>query len=288
MKSKLTVIVSALLTVFLLSCENLNVNQVSDDVITIADDEILSLKSGEMGEEDVDLCVFASREPGFGQGMMGQRMGTGCATVTSSGDEYPKEMVIDFGEGCMGRQGEIRTGKILISMSADILEEGAVYTIVYENVTMGGRLVELTKTRTNMGLNEAGNWVIAMSVDQKTTYDDGSFSTRKFTGATEWLSGFGTLEKEDDIFLRTGSGSVITSEGAEYTREIATPLLFDRSCLYIKSGVVELNKNGSEVVIDFGDGTCDQWATVTTDGVTKEVDLSLRKGPKGLHGRRKG
>lgn len=288
MKSKLTMIVSATLAVFLLSCDKLNVNSSVEDVLTIAEDEILSLKSGEMGGEETDLCLFGSKTPGFGNGLLMPRPGLGCATVTSSGDEYPKEIVIDFGEGCVGRHGEIRTGKIIITMSADILEEGAEYKVVYEDVTMGGRLVEHTSLMTNQGPDSEGHWVITSSVDHVTTYEDGSLSSRKLTGASEWLSGFGTMEPDDDIFLRTGSGTVITSEGEEFTREITTPLLFDRSCLYIKSGVVELNKNGSEVIIDFGGGECDQWATVTIDGETEEVDLSKRKGPIGFHGVRRG
>jgi len=202
---------------------------------------------------------------------------------------FPKEIVIDFGDGCEGRHGETRTGKIIITISDTIINPGAVHEIRYEDVTIGGRAIEMTKTKTNKGLNENGNWVVASVMEQTITYDDGSYSTRNSMSSDEWLSGFGTEEKEDDVFLKTGSGSVVTSEGDEFTREITTPLLFDRSCLYIKSGVVELNKAGSEVIIDFGEGECDEWATVTKDGVSELVDLSERgRGMTGFHGKGKG
>ncbi len=289
MKSKITILLSLFIVGFMFSCETLDTNLSSDEVLTIADDEILSLKSGEIGDEDTQPSLFGCSTEDFGERMLNHKFDSECVTVTSSGDDFPKEIVIDYGEGCEGRHGEVRTGKIIMTMSDDIAIAGAIYTTTFENVTMGDRQVEMTKTRTNAGQNEAGNWVIESIMEQTMTHEDGSTSTRNLTGSTEWLTGFGTEEKEDDSMLKTGSGSVVTSEGAEYTREITSALLIDRSCLYIKSGVIEMNKEGSEVIIDFGEGECDEWATVTTDGVSELVDLSKKgKGKKGFRGKGKG
>lgn len=287
MKSKITILLSLFLVGFLFSCENLerNVESTNYDLVSIVDDEIVSLKSGEIGDEDLMPVTFGCNTDNFRSRMMNHRFDSDCLTITSSGDDYPKEIIIDYGEGCEGRHGLVRTGKIIITMSDDILNKGAVHEITYENVTMGDRQIEMSKIKTNMGQSDDGNWVIETLMEQTITYEDGSTSTRNSTYANEWLSGFGTEDREDDMFMRTGSGTVVTSEGAEYTRDISTALLFDRSCLYVKSGVIELNKDGSEIIIDFGDGECDQWATVTTDGVSKVIDLSLRgRGMRGFRG----
>ena len=51
-------------------------------------------------------------------------------------------------------------------------------------------------------------------------------------------------------------------------------MAYDNTCGYIKSGTVKLFKDNSNVIIDYGDGTCDNVATVTTDGVTEEISLN--------------
>jgi len=268
------------------SCETMTPTVSYLDSESIVDDEILSLKSIETGEEDSQEAIFASGKANFGQRVRNRLLNRDCITVTTSGDEYPKEIVLDYGEGCMNKHGELKTGKVIITLSDMMMNEGAEHVITYENVMVGDKAVELTKTKKNVGQNTDGNWEIESTLLMVTTYEDESTSTRNISGKTEWLDGFGTESKLDDIFLRYGNGSVLTSEGAEYTRDITTPLLHDRSCLYIKSGVVELNKDGQEITIDFGEGECDRWATVTTDGESKEIDLSERKGK--MRGFRKG
>ncbi len=288
MKRKITIILSIALVGFFFSCENQSPDLLTNDLESISIDEINSLKYGEIGDEDSQEPICGSRFANFRQRIQDHRFNRDCITVTTSGEEFPKEIIIDYGEGCVGRHGELRTGKIIINISDNILNEGATYEMKFENVMIGERAVEMTKTKTNSGQNEEGNWLIESSVEQSITYEDGSSSSRSSTNVNEWLSGFGTEAKADDIFLRTGSGNVITSEGAEYSREITTALLFDRSCRYIKSGVLELNRDDKEVIIDFGDGECDLWATVTIDGESKLVDLSKRgKKIQGFRGKGK-
>ena len=264
------------LAALMMSCESLTPTVSTPDTDAIVEDEINSLKSLETGEEDSQEAIFASSHPNFRKRVAKHLLNRDCLTVTTSGDEFPKEIIIDYGDGCLTKHGELKTGKIIVTISDHPLNEGAEHVITYEDVMIGDRAIELTRTKVNKGQNEEGNWVIETTLDMKIIYSDGSFSTRYNFGQTEWLDGFGTEAKLDDIFLRSGNGSIVTSEGAEYSRDITTPLLFDRSCLYIKSGVIELNRDGTEIIIDFGDGECDRWASKTVDGVSEEIDLSKR------------
>lgn len=287
MKSKITYLLSFLLIGFLFSCESMEPNLLNDELLTIAEDEIGSIKSGEITDEDAQASIFGCGREGFGQRMGEGGFNEDCVTITSSGDDYPKEIVIDYGEGCEGRKGQLRTGKIIITMSGDILVEGSVYEMRSEDLMIGDRQLEMSKRRENAGQNAEGNWIITSTEEKTMTYEDGTSSSRVSSYTNEWLSGFGTEDRDDDVLLRTGSGTVETSEGDQYSKEITTALLIDRSCDYIKSGVIEMNKAGSEVIIDFGDGECDQWATVTTDGVEEEIDLSEigGKGKRGFRGK---
>ena len=81
------------------------------------------------------------------------------------------------------------------------------------------------------------------------------------------------MEKTDDSYLKTGSGSITVNDSVTYSRVITTPLMYDSECRFITSGVIELTKGGDTIVIDYGDGTCDSKATVTTNGTTEDIDL---------------
>jgi len=130
----------------------------------------------------------------------------------------------------------------------------------------------MNATLENKGKNDNGNWVIEKNSTQTITRN-GEAVVRTNHESIEWISGFETAERADNIYYVSGSGSVMVNDTAKFTRTITTPLLFDASCDYIKSGVVELNRNGNISVIDYGDGTCDDKATVTTNGKTEEINL---------------
>lgn len=63
-----------------------------------------------------------------------------------------------------------------------------------------------------------------------------------------------------------------------YDKVIIEPIVKLEDCDYIVQGIVELWKADKLVVtIDFGDGTCDKWATKTWDGGSKQFELKKRK-----------
>jgi hypothetical protein len=97
----------------------------------------------------------------------------------------------------------------------------------------------------------------------------------------EWTAGFDTRDKSDNIYFLSGIGSVTINDTASYTKTITSPLLFNASCDYISKGVVELTKNGTTATIDYGDGTCDNKATVTINGTTEEINLHSFRFPGG-------
>lgn len=269
-------LISGLFLAAMLGGCNKSAQQDTNEVFSIVDDEIIDLKFAEATDEDVESSLALEAGGGFGDRVNYRRFLSDCVTVTTSGEDFPKEITLDYGDGCVNRRGITISGKVIITLTNRMNVAGAVHTIVYQNVVIDDRKVELTRTTTNKGQTESGNWVITSVLERTVTYEDNSGSTRKSTYSTEWVSGFGTPEKTDDIFSRSGSGEITTTTGDVYSRTITTPLLFDRSCLYIKSGVIEIVRGETDITIDFGSGECDRWATVTIDGVSKEVDLSNR------------
>ena len=108
---------------------------------------------------------------------------------------------------------------------------------------------------------------------RKETKNKTSVITRKFSGQKEWLNGFGTAETDDDQFLKTGGGTITVDNTMTFERNITEALFIDRTCRYPLSGVVEITKDGEIMSINYGDGECDNMATVTKDGIEEEIDL---------------
>jgi len=194
-----------------------------------------------------------------------------CVTVTVSSSSFPKEIVIEYLKGCSNHRHD-RSGKVIINLSDTISNAGAVQTIKYQDFYIDTIKVDLNATLKNLGKNPSGNWVIEKEYEQTITKGD-EVAVRKNKETLEWISGFETAVRSDNVFYLSGSGSIIINDEAKYARNITTPLLYDASCEFIKSGIVELTRKGNVITIDYGDGTCDDKATVTTDGTTEEISL---------------
>ena len=189
------------------------------------------------------------------------------------GTPFPRVVTIDFGtDGCTGRNGAIRKGVITVKVTAFFMEEGSKRIVTFDGFSVNDYLVEGTKTVTNMGQNDAGNWVRKVEVDGSISTPEGNKITRVSSREREWIIGAATpLFFWDDVFSITGTASGVNSKGIAYSSEITSPLIKARNCRWIQEGVIEIKTDNNTVVIDYGDGTCDNIATVTVNGESKEI-----------------
>jgi hypothetical protein len=194
-----------------------------------------------------------------------------CATVTVSSTDYPKEIVIEYAGDCSGHRNHTKKGKITINISDTLSNAGAVETITYTDFYIDSMKIELEASLKNLGKNSSANWIIEKEYKQTITKNS-DVCTRVNKETVEWIAGFETTGKLDNIYYLSGTGKVVFND-TTYIKTITTPLLIDGSCEYVKSGVVEITKNGSTAIIDYGDGPCDNKATVTIDGTTEEIGL---------------
>jgi hypothetical protein len=207
-----------------------------------------------------------------------------CAIVTVSSSDYPKEIVIEYTGDCIGHKNNIKKGKITINISDTLTNAGAIETITYTDFYIDSMKIELEASLKNLGKNSSGNWTIEKDYKQTIT-NNSDICTRVNQETAEWIAGFETTSKSDNVYYLTGMGKVVLND-TTYLKTITTPLLFDGSCEYIKSGVVEIAKNGSTAVIDYGDGTCDNKAAVTIDDTTEEISLHTHRfGDSGKFGK---
>jgi hypothetical protein len=159
---------------------------------------------------------------------------------------------------------------VILSDAMDV--PGAVRTVVFEGFGSGAYSADGTVRTTYTGTDADGRPTYDRDADLLWTAPAGSF-THAFSGSVTWLEGYDTPECLDNVWEITGGGSVGTPWGT-LTRTITTPLIVDRPCGYTTAGTVDVDGPYGERVIDFGDGTCDDEAVVTTSrGRTFTLDL---------------
>lgn len=259
--------------------------------VTMAEEEVAALKSAEATDSDVDAAKFGGHlmKGGMVMDYTGHQLLFGrnfppCATVTVEGDEFPKTITVDYSDGCAGRMGLAKKGTLTIEMTDTIVNEGAIYTVTFTNMTFGNRAIEKTIIYENLGTPDGEHWEISYEMFSTTTFEreeETFIIVREFSGINTWLNGFDTPECSDDEFLRNGAGTITVNEDLKFERTV-TDLHIDRSCKYPLSGVIDITRGDESMSIDFGAGECDNIALVTKDGESEEIELNAGKFRKGF------
>jgi len=266
---------------FFTSCDKQDLSLESSGLgeLTIAEVEVGDLKATEAVDEEVNAARYAAHlrglyEPFFvvPRWYLGRHFPE-CATVTVDRDSFPKTITIDYGDSCVDKRGHTKSGIVVITLSDSLHIPGATYTVTYTDLTMGEKVMNLDASYTFEGYNEDGNAVMSWNAVSTTVIGDTVTIGRDVSHSKTWLSGYDTPEIEDDIFQVEGGGTVTVNDEYEFTREIIEPLMVDRSCRFIISGIIEITRNDESLQIDFGDGECDNIAVVTKDGETEEIEL---------------
>jgi hypothetical protein len=199
----------------------------------------------------------------------------GCATCIVDEPEeggYPKVITLDYGEGCESRGGMIIQGKIVTTITSPRDEAGASISTTFEDFYVNDHHIEGTYTHTFVSA-----YVHTATLEGgKITTPEGETFTRESTHTHEMISGMDTEEYSDDVFQITGASNGVTPEGVSYSKTITNPLISSKDCPWITSGTIETVIDEVTSVIDFGEGECDNVATVTEDGETEEITMDFR------------
>jgi hypothetical protein len=260
--------------VMLTSCKKNNEIQLEDKVLSQDDAYAESTfeNVSDMADEAYDMKtgnMFKSTD--------GNRMFlSDCATVTLDTTVFPRELTIDFGDvNCLCNDGKYRRGKIIITFTGRYFQPGTVITHGFEDYYVNDRSVDGTKVVTNMGENDNGNLYFTIEVVGVIQKPDGggTFSWNS-SRVREWIQGSDTHNRWDDIYLITGTAQGIRPNGLTWEREIMTPLRVELACRFIVSGTIEMRPQDRPVrLLDYGNGDCDNIATVTINGETYTIYL---------------
>lgn len=193
--------------------------------------------------------------------------------------KWPKVITVDYGTLCTGFNDNTRSGKIIVTVTGPRLQTGSKKTVTFDNYLVNGIKVEGTKVIENLGLNENQNMVFAVTLTNgQLTLPDGRTIKRSASHEREWIAGFSTRNIWDDECFVTGTATGVTLKGVAFSNTITSALYWKRACRFLVSGVVKIEREGQEpVILDYGDGECDAFATLTKGDQTREITLKYRR-----------
>ncbi len=254
------------------SCQK---NQQSTNEPTYSSDEFLAqsifTNSTDIGNEAYNVVNF------FKSSAAETNYLGGCSTITLDTNARPRVLTIDFGNtNCKGKDGRYRRGKILISFNGPYWKPGTVITYRFDNYFVNDNKISGSKSIINRGLNKKGHLIFTTEVIGVITKKDngGTISwTSKFI--REWARGMTTpKDRKDDVFLITGTSYGVRANGVAWESKIVKPLVKILSCKYFVAGTVNIKIQGRATrVLDYGEGLCDNIATITINGETKTITL---------------
>ncbi|NQY05574.1 MAG: hypothetical protein HRT68_05045 [Flavobacteriaceae bacterium] len=197
-----------------------------------------------------------------------------CVTMTTVVMNGHVEKTIDFGDGCTLPNGHVLSGIIFMSYLHDTNTQTKEILASLQNFFIDGVSIEGSKSVFRERSNANDNPQSTFTVDILVTWPNGAFASRNGQKVREWIEGYGSGNWGDNIFLITGNRNTIFPSGASASGDITNPLRRELACNFLVSGTVDLQRNDWTGTLDFGDGACDNLATITlVDGTVHQINL---------------
>ena len=171
-----------------------------------------------------------------------------------------------FGNCVLNQTGNVN-GTLEVVYNTDV--SAASFTATYKDFFVGQAEVNGTRT---FSLTESGGNSFDFSVQSDMTVLLADGRTLRESGKRTLSFQWG--ETLADIrFSITGSWE-LSMDDALYFITVSSPVTGNLGCGYLVSGVIDISKNGLQVSVDFGDGSCDAMVTVIyPNGAMEELEL---------------
>ena len=286
MKTKFLLFVSVLSMAIFIGCTNEPVNEAATSSTISADETIINT---EIDATVDDVSIIAEDQFNLQKSISAKTstpiksMLPVCAKVIVDVTNTTWTRTIDFGsQGCTLHNGNVVKGKIIITFSKNFTTPVKTISYKLEGFYHNGSLIEGSKTVIHelkkSDLLADIHPVTTHSIDLKITSPEGKVYTRIGTRVREMVEGFATIGNwEDNVFKVWGYHTTTFPDGSKYTfKTIMQTLLFKMSCKmpFPVSGIVNIAKNDLIIgALDYGNGECDNKATMTFKDVAVEIIL---------------
>jgi hypothetical protein len=252
------------------------------DEIIPAIDEISMSQQETQAEEtlnDIDILVDEALDTNFGllksASLENMMYLTDCPVVTVDKAATPQVVTIDFGTSCIGKDGKKRSGKIIVT-STSFHTFPSVRDKSFENYFVDGKKIEGSVTKTITKDQENNIRTAVILEDITITFPDGEGVAKRVANLTRQYQRNALFNPLDNKVVSWGTVDFTRVSGVKVTKTITSgdPLVFKLACHHIVSGTVTFTtSNNREWSINYGDGNCDNKATLTIGDKTKEITI---------------
>jgi len=270
--------IAVLMISFLFSCQKEGSSAPGTTPVTEEDAAVYSDEStqAEASFDDVeDIGMIAAEEEGTVSLSGGRviaflelraRIGA-CATVTVSPNDstYPKTITIDFGDGCICRDGKFRKGAIVIHLTGPIRRSGSVMTITFVDFYLNRAHIEGTKVVSNLSENSNIKFTVQV-VGGKLTFPNGRGYKYESLKYVKQVEGGATHIVADDVYSIEGRSKTEFKNGVTISLNTESNLVKKVACPWISKGVLKIKINDRVLFLDYGapdNGDCDNKALLT-------------------------
>lgn len=268
------------LTIFITSCKK---KQKEEDTETVSASE--SSLASSIDNDMNNIADEAGRTKSISSFKTAENTSimSSCATLNFDTlvNTNADSITVNYGtSNCLCNDGRSRRGSLLIIYIGKYKDSLTTITVTPINYYVNDNKVSGTKTIKNLGHNSSGHLVYEINANISILKANNT-GTIQWSGTRyrEWLTGENTLLWSDDKYSITGSANGTNANGRSYTSVITTgkPLIRDMSLACRKhfiSGELQHTPEGKPTrIIDFGNGTCDDQATVTINSKTYTITL---------------
>jgi hypothetical protein len=225
---------------------------------------------------DDSFVTAGTLKAGDANGGVKHPMGPNATTTfTHKGDSIVK--VIDFGLlNGLCNDGRIRRGRITVTHFIRPTAHDTSYMVSYSDFGVNDNKIEGKTVVVYNGLNTLGqpSWTITFT--KTITTKAGNVMNWTGTRTRTMTAGYATkTDWTDDVFELTGNAKFTNAKtGMTRTITITSPLVRKATCSDFGKGIIVITRTGkSDMTIDFGNGDCDNVATLLVDGVTTTIKI---------------
>jgi hypothetical protein len=197
---------------------------------------------------------------------------------------FPMKIIIDFGAGCIGRDGHKRAGKIITEYSGRLIEPGSSAITHFENFKFDSISVSGTHKISNTTASGSNQRQFTIDItDARLTRSNGDYSLWSSQRLITQVEGNGTSQiAVDDIFRITGKahGKVKHADLIyAWQSEIIDPLIKKFTCAWISKGSLRVKRETLPddsrwaSILNYGQGDCDFLATLTINSEVHSIQL---------------
>jgi hypothetical protein len=291
MKTNKMIWLATLGLTFFIGCQNID-DLTQEKNVAVTNEEVIS----EVATDNLvdDVSTITEDQFGVQQNLSSKSaiayksMLPDCAKVTAQLTNGVWTRIIDFGTtGCTLANGNVLKGKIILTFENNFTATEQKITHRLDGFYHNGKKIEgtqtITRTLKSTALLAEIHPVTTLTLNLTITLEDGKKIERTGTRVREMVSGFATPgEWSDNVFLVWGYTMTKFANGDTLTTTVKeNPLRFAAACklpipskgiaVHVKTNAE--NQTKKEYRLDFGDGECDNKATITIDGVSKEIEI---------------